>query len=858
MSTTSASRNSLTLRALPASLLVIFLSGVVGQLSGVLDTANSLIGVEALPVPALVVLFPLLAAGAGVAALSRTRLLSRADLLVVTLSALIATPLMTVGFWRYQLATLGCVARFGDWTKLEALPEGLWPHGPNLLARALEPGAPGIERRGPARGKLGHFASDDAKGLSTLRLRVDLAPQASPVTDRARAVAVPGRPYLFSARVRASRLGPDARYFVRLYTDDSAEIATELFSQAGETKQSPLFPDGSQRFGYYPLELPAAAKRSVTFELGLAGAGDVSWHDLRLYDVRAIELAYKGYSRVTPDELGRLSLADRQSVVVVPDQILSLATWRYVLGLDYPLSDWLPPIARLAAFVLLVLCATFALSLFYRKQWLENERFALPLLKPLLALFGVSEAQGGQGPRFWQNRWLWLGFSSSLAWCGSKVLHGYFPSLPDLGLSISIKSYLSDPFWGRTWDDVRFEVYALFFGIGLLLDLKVLLSLVIGFLACRLQYCVGQVYGLSADNNFPHFPYQMLGAYLAYAGLMLALTRRYWMSAVRAAAQSGPVSRETAAQRAALLLLCCCALGFAAWARWVGAPLVAAAWLSGHVVLLGFVAAKLRAECGLPRAGFNHPLGLLSGYNVPVEPLLLVPLLGGFGVFGGSGLMVMTLVTASVLPYGLFLIPGLQLEALELGRRFGLRTRHLAAATLLSAAAGIVIGGWLYLTAAYGYGASKFMDTTQFGDRLAAFRGFNAELAAAQSAFGAGQAQVRAGADQAPLWALGLGAAATALVTLLRQWFPGFWFHPVGLLVGPSDMMQILWGSLLSAWLVRFLVLRLGGAATVREKLVPAAIGIFSGAVCGHALYIAGNAYWFFFNKGSLKFTGLL
>jgi len=117
----------LTWRSLAASLLVILLSGVVGQLSGVFDSANTLLGVEALPVPALLVFWPLAAVAAGVAALARARILSRAELLVVLLSALIATPLMTVGFWRYQLAGLSTVVRVSDWNKLEALPEGLWP-----------------------------------------------------------------------------------------------------------------------------------------------------------------------------------------------------------------------------------------------------------------------------------------------------------------------------------------------------------------------------------------------------------------------------------------------------------------------------------------------------------------------------------------------------------------------------------------------------------------------------------------------------------------------------------------------------------------------------------------------------------
>jgi hypothetical protein len=843
MSTTSASKNSLTLRSLSASLLVVVLSGIVGQVSGVLDSANTLLGVEALPIPALLVVWPFVAALAGVAALSRARLLSKPELVVVTLVALLATPLMTVGFWRFQLAGLGTVVRASDFTKLQALPEGLWPHGANLLERALEPQARGVTRSvDGAGGRLRNGLDTDA---SALRLQLDLGAETATISPSARATVVPGRPYLFSARVKAERLGPDARYFVRVYADDSREMAAELVSLSAETKPSPLFPDGSTRVGYYPFELPTAARRSVSFELGLSGAGRVEWQDLQLYDVRALELAYKGYRRVTEDEYRSLSLSERQSAIVVPDQPFSGAGLRYLVGWDYPVRDWLAPIARLATFALLVFACTLGLCLLYRRQWLEHERFGAPLLRPLAVLLGGSEAQGGLGSNFWRNSWLWGGFGVAFVWCALRVLHGYVPSLPDLSVSIGLKSYLSDAFWGRTWDDVKLEVYSLFLGLGLLLDLKVLLSLVLGFLLCRLQYSAGQAYGLSSDYNFPHFPHQMLGAYLAYASCTVLLTRRYLADSVRRARSAGT-------ERAALALLLGGALGFCVWARWVGIPLSAAALLAAHVVLLGFVAAKLRTECGLPRAGFNHPLGLLGNYNVPVEPLLLVPLLGGLSSFGGGGIMTMTLLTASVLPYGFFLVPGLQLEALELGRRFGVKTSQIALASVVAVVLGVVVGGWLYLTTIYGFGAAKLADASQFGDRLAAFRGFNSELASAKSQLPA------SAADQARYVALGVGALATAAVTLLRQWLPGFWFHPVGLLAGPSDMMQTLWGSLLVAWLVRLCVLRLGGAQSVREKLVPAAIGIFAASLCGHALYIVGNAYWFFFNKGSVKFTGLL
>ena len=65
------------------------------------------------------------------------------------------------------------------------------------------------------------------------------------------------------------------------------------------------------------------------------------------------------------------------------------------------------------------------------------------------------------------------------------------------------------------------------------------------------------------------------------------------------------------------------------------------------------------------------------------------------------------------------------------------------------------------------------------------------------------------------------------LAAVLRQFFAGFWFHPVGLLIGPTHMMDQVWGSCLVALALRFAVVRMAGAEAVRARLLPAGIGVF-------------------------------
>jgi hypothetical protein len=71
-------------------------------------------------------------------------------------------------------------------------------------------------------------------------------------------------------------------------------------------------------------------------------------------------------------------------------------------------------------------------------------------------------------------------------------------------------------------------------------------------------------------------------------------------------------------------------------------------------------------------------------------------------------------------------------------------------------------------------------------------------------------------------------------------------------------MMSLLWGSLLVAGIMRFGVLKIGGASAVRSKLVPAAVGIFLAALAAYAIATGINAYYFFFNKGNVKFRDFI
>jgi hypothetical protein len=266
---------------------------------------------------------------------------------------------------------------------------------------------------------------------------------------------------------------------------------------------------------------------------------------------------------------------------------------------------------------------------------------------------------------------------------------------------------------------------------------------------------------------------------------------------------------------------------------------------------VGFVAMKLRAECGVPSYAF-----------FPTAVVLIAGVAGGMEVFGAQGTMFAVFVSAAIGAHAFFLIPGIQLEFLELGRRFQLKRRVIVTVNVLAIAGGFLIGGWVFLSGAYAKGIDWFPDSVDYRDITYATRNFNPIHAAALRVtreeaqvgeevgtetddFGMGKVLT--------LYAGGL----TAVVTILRHAFAGFWFHPIGIILGPTPIMDHIWGSLLVAWVVRLGVLKLAGAASVRDKLFPFFTGIFLAGVAAKGVFFVINLYRHNFTDSSVFQMGL-
>lgn len=776
-----------------------------------------------LPLPSLWIFFGFLLVYGLVKKFARVELLSRAEMLCVLFALFIAGPIMTQGVWHRLLSITATLPKTGDFAKIDALSDRLWPHGPNLLEDRLS--EEGVFEASPSVTWVNREVFKQQAPVTVARLEGQSGGRefirfALPSgTEGIR----PGLSHLVSVLFHTSDLGPDAQVDARAYMDaENPERYTELFSSVAETSPSFIFPSGFQRRGMYDVSFSAPHGATVIIEFGLSGEGIVKIADPKLMDVSALEMAYTGRQIIQERDAKNMPPEALEGVIIRPDSMLSLAGLRFVVEGYIPVREWVVPVMAWTVMILLILTATFALAVLMRRQWLDNERFPLPMAYVTAALVGKD----GEAP-IWKNRVMWIGFTVGLIWCLLRGFNFYNPRIPDLNIAVPLGPYFANSQFFPMWNGVTFEVTAIFLSLAMFMELGVLMSVVVGYLLYRSLFWFGHMTGISANAGYPFYAEQQVGGYLMYALLIVILTRKYWLQLIRAAIRNDKKASEGEAfsYRTAFIALILTFVGAALWARWIGIGVPGMMVFFFFLVLTGLVCAKIRAECGTP-----------FSYMAPFNGALIISLLGGVAVFGEGAVLVSLMFSFTLFVTAFFLIPGAQVELLEMGRERRVQPIHLFYAVMAGALGGMMIGGWVFLSNAYAYGGSNMSFAWAFDPKAYYLYGMNTELAEAARQM-TGQAEAVSSGIRPATWAYIYAAGGVLVLSVLRQIFAGFWLHPVGFMLGGSHFTWYVWGSCLAAWAIRLIVLKLGGAATVRERLRPFFIGFFIAAVVSQLFF---------------------
>jgi hypothetical protein len=828
----------ITPRSLVASLLCMLLAGIYTQYSMVIVAENNQSPEMILPVPAMAVLLLLVIVGGILYRLFKVKMLTHAELLCVTFSMFIAVPIMTQGFWHRFLGLTTSPLRNASFDYLDAYNENLWPHGPNVLAGVLTPEGvtagegtltwETVEYEEGRTALLPRLTSTNAEAVATFSVAIPVQPEKGPP------VAV-ANPHLISVLARTADLETESEFFVRVYQDD-APASNQLITERKADKKTYLHRTGFVRVGAYGVPLADRPCARLRFEFGLRGRGTIHFADPKLMSVQAIEGAFRGRKVIPQAEYDAMPPASRPpGVVVKPDSLWSLRGLGYIMQGYIPLREWMRPAVVWSLYVFLLCGAFFAVNVIMRKKWAESERYPLPLTRIPLAIMGTDDPDAGQRgfSSVFQNRYLWAGLIISLVWCMLKGWHAYNPRVPDLRIDVPLGPYFLNPAWGGMFNGTHFSVSAFIVSIAVFFELNVLLSFVVGYWLYRAAYLVGHWTNLKVEVGFPWRDQQTIGAYLGYFLIVVILSWKYLLGVLKAAVRGTPKERgDVMSSRAAVLLLVGCHVGVLVWARLVGASALSMMVYFCFLVILGFVSSKFRAECGMA-----------FGYFTPYNAMLFVSAVGGMALFGAEGLLVALLLSGFLTVTVFFLVPGTQFEVIQLGKRLGIQPRSLLYTCLLGVAGGLFIGGWVFLSNAYSYGGDNIRFQWAFNGLDWFLTRFRSDLSVTTTTWlrEAGGPTVRV-ADWGQRTMV-FGGVVAMILTLLRQFFAGFWFHPIGFIVGSTNVFDCAnWGNLAVAWAIRALVLKVGGATAVRHKLQPFFVGVFLGALITLLVFFAVNS----------------
>lgn len=499
----------------------------------------------------------------------------------------------------------------------------------------------------------------------------------------------------------------------------------------------------------------------------------------------------------------------------------------YLGGLAFnqvPWHAWTAMLLGWGILLLLLYAALFFISLILRRQWIEAEALAFPLV--LLPLQMVEAA--GDTPRgsFWTNRSLWAG--TALA-AGFHLLRGLNANFPDWPM---ISAFQGNSFWiemtEAPWNSVgstSIEFFLGVIGIAFLLTRELSFSFWFSFLAFKLQLLAATLIGYPANalprdthlGNPTFITWQSIGAWLMMAVLLLWNAGEH-IKCFRGFAVSGhgELDGEPFSPRFVLggLLLSVAGLGF--WCWFSGLNMVAAGAFFTFYVLMSIVIARLVVE-----GGFLYPQITFAPIEALTGSILSTQTIGAASLTKLSFMQPMLFfdMRASLLP--------VFLHTLKLAHVIGMERRQVRRFMLCAAAAAVaalVVSTLMTLAMLYRVGglASNVWFVQSGPQRV--FRG-TADLLAAR--------------PELPVsnwgWMI-VGAGVVWLLTCARARFLWFPLHPLAYLVGSGSPLGKMWPSFFIGWAIKTLLLKFGGQdAAARTR--PFMIGLILGNATAMVLW---------------------
>jgi hypothetical protein len=475
---------------------------------------------------------------------------------------------------------------------------------------------------------------------------------------------------------------------------------------------------------------------------------------------------------------------------------------------------WLVPILAWSAFIFAFILVMLMINVVVRRQWIEGEKLTYPIIQ--LPLNMIQDPM----PMF-RNKLFWIGFAISAGLDIMNELHYIYPSVPGINLKLyDLQKYFTERPWnGVGWFPISF--YPFVIGMGFFIPLDLLFSCWFFHLFWKAQRVIIFAFGLSgrggAYAGYQTMLEQSAGAYIGLSLIAIWASRRHIIHVVKNAfgMEQMDNSREPMSYRSALLLMILGFLFLVGFSYMAGMSLWLAIIFFVFYLMLNFAITRMRVEMGVPVHDIHN-----SGPD-----LLLTPTLGTRRI-GSANLVIMSMYWwfnrthySDTMPH--------QLEGFKLAEQINVKNKTMLFVIIFSSIISIFATFWAFLDQSNRVGmesANMNWVGWESMNRLQNWLTNPTEASASTPiAFSSGT-----------LFALLLAFARSRFL-----WWP---FHPAGYAVSNSWGMAIAWFPLFIAWVIKVLLVRIGGLKAHRQA-IPFFLGLILGEfVVGSLLSVIGTA----------------
>ena len=499
---------------------------------------------------------------------------------------------------------------------------------------------------------------------------------------------------------------------------------------------------------------------------------------------------------------------------------VTAAKWFYEglpRGASIPWGAWLIPLTWRLSLVGAVACLCYCIVAIFRKQWVENERLAFPLMK-LPMNMADEEPRGFFTAGFMNQPVFWIGFAFAIfpiMWNMIGYFAPVFPTIPrEFGL-IQL---------GRDFPPISTRFYPLIIGASYFVELEVSGSIIIYFLFLTFQIGVFRRFGFETGpprgdtSEFENW--QGLGALFVLIPWGLWIARGHLRDVVRKAVTKDPTiddTQEMLSYRSAVFGLILSSVFISAWCVASGMTVYVAFVFVALVIVVWFGISKISIETGLISSRIIH--AQFATYHIV-----------GLTNMNAHSIVAMALTYT----WHRDLKSALMAPMANATKLFDDVREDRGRMTLAVAiAVAVVVGGSAYYAIASGYQTGAY----NYGGIYAG---------SVQAVFDRGIGYIRdpfAMKRHLALWGL-IGVTITVANMVLRYIYPAFPLHPIGLVSATSYPANRTIFSIFFAWFAKAAILRIGGISLYR-KASPFFFGMMLGYFVGVGISFGVDMVWF-------------